>query len=138
MKKQTATIILLDRLDRCLLFLRDDKPTIPYPNTWDLLGGIVEAGETADQAIRREMLEEIELTLDHPALFKVYDLPDRVEHLFWQRTDLEIGKTSLHEGQKLAWFSEEQIRTMKPDGLAFGFRDFVIDFYTMKPFDIGD
>src|SRR4051812_19748773 len=137
MKKQTATIILLDPLNRCLLFLRDDKPTIPYPNSWDLLGGLIEIGETPEEAICREMLEEIELTLTNPALFKVYDLPDRVEHLFWQRTDLDINETNLHEGQKLAWFSEEQIRSMKSDGLAFGFRDIVIDFYTTRPFNGG-
>src|ERR1044071_6247603 len=134
LKKKTASIVLLDSVHRCLLFLRDDKPAIPYPNRWDLLGGLVEPGETAEQAIRREMLEELELTLENPTLFKVYDLPDRFEHLFWQQTGLDITKTILHEGQKLAWFSEQQIRGMGQQDLAFGFRDLLVEFYEVRPF----
>ena len=134
MKRKTASIVLLDSVHRCLLFLRDDKPAIPYPNRWDLLGGLVEPGETAEQAIWREMLEELELTLENPTLFKVYDLPDRLEHLFWQQTGLDITKTILHEGQKLAWFSEQQIRGMRQQDLAFGFRDLLVEFYKVRPF----
>jgi 8-oxo-dGTP diphosphatase len=136
LKAKTASIVLLDALHRCLLFLRDDKPTIPYPDTWDVLGGQVEPGETAEQAIEREMLEELELILKKPTLFKVYDLPDRREHLFWQQTDLDITQTILHEGQKLAWFSENEIRSMGRHDLAFGFRDLLIEFYTERPFDV--
>ena len=136
MKKQTTSIVLLDSADQCLLFLRDDKPGLPYPNTWDLLGGGIEIGESAEEAIRREMLEELELTLKDPALFKIYELPDRIEHLFWQRTDLDITSTTLHEGQKLAWFSEERIRSLGPEELAFGFRDILVHFYTIRPFRI--
>jgi 8-oxo-dGTP diphosphatase len=136
-KKQTASIVLLNSADQCLLFLRDEKPGIPYPNTWDLLGGGIETRESAEEAIRREMLEELELTLTNPALFKIYELADRIEHLFWQRTDLDIRKTTLHEGQKLAWFYEEQIRSLGPEELAFGFRDILVHFYTIRPFRIG-
>ncbi|MFW6143636.1 MAG: NUDIX domain-containing protein [Patescibacteria group bacterium] len=31
-----------------LFLLRNDKSSIPYPNKWDVLGGVVEEGETAD------------------------------------------------------------------------------------------
>ena len=41
-----AKIILFDKNDQLLIYLRDDKPTIPYPNNWDLLGGLVNKGET--------------------------------------------------------------------------------------------
>ena len=89
----------------------------------------------AERAIRREMLEELELSLENPTLFKVYDLPDRIEHLFWQQTGLDITKTVLHEGQKLAWFCEQQIRSMGQQDLAFGFRDLLVEFYQVRPFD---
>ena len=38
-----------------LFFLRDNKPDIPHPNKWDLLGGGMEEGETPQQAVEREI-----------------------------------------------------------------------------------
>jgi 8-oxo-dGTP diphosphatase len=42
-----------------LLFRRDDKSSIPFPNMLDLLGGGVEEGETPAEAAVREMAEEL-------------------------------------------------------------------------------
>ena len=101
---------------------------------WDLPGGIVEPGETPDQTIRREMMEEIELKLKNPILFKRYVLPDRIENMFWQRVDIDIDKTVLHEGQELQWFSEKQLKDMDKASLAFGFQTLLMDFYKARPF----
>ena len=56
---RVAKAILLDRDGRVLIYLRDDKPTIPFPNQWDLIGGMVEAGESALVGLLREVAEEI-------------------------------------------------------------------------------
>jgi 8-oxo-dGTP diphosphatase len=50
-----------------LTYLRDDKPTIPWPNLWDLPGGGREGDETPEQCALRETFEEFGLTLD-PAM----------------------------------------------------------------------
>lgn len=47
-----------------LTYLRDDKPTIPWPGMWDLPGGGREGEETAEQCALREIHEEFGLTLD--------------------------------------------------------------------------
>jgi 8-oxo-dGTP diphosphatase len=135
MKKESATIAFLNLSNQVLLILRDDKPEIPFPNKWDLLGGNFEEGETAEMCIVREMREEIEFDLRNPALFKTYDLPDRIEHVYWQRAKIDIQKTPLHEGQRLAWFSEEEIRSMEEAEIAFGFRQILLEFYREKPFE---
>ena len=56
-----ADIILLNSRKQVLLVLRDDKPSIPCPNTWALLGGYIDGNETPTEAICRELREEIDL-----------------------------------------------------------------------------
>ncbi len=61
---EIAQALLFDRDGRLLIYLRDDKLSIPFPNHWDLFGGHVEVGETPEEALRRELQEEIGATLD--------------------------------------------------------------------------
>jgi len=55
-----------------LIYLRDDKPSIPWPGQWDLAGGGREGKETPLECAARETLEEFSLVLD----------PDWIE---WER-----------------------------------------------------
>ena len=57
--KQVAMVLLFDRYNRLLIYLRDDKPDIPFPNHWDFFGGHVEEGETPEEALIREVKEEL-------------------------------------------------------------------------------
>jgi len=45
-----------------VLQLRDDKPGIAAPNQWAFFGGSVEAGESAMQAVVREIHEELTIS----------------------------------------------------------------------------
>ena len=130
MKREGCSILFVNDQRQILLFLRDDLPHIPYPNTWDVPGGHVEAGETAIQCIVREMKEEMGLDLEGFELFSVEDFSDRIEYTFWTAADLNIDEISLHEGQCLRWFSEEEV---KATALAYGFNEIVADFYAKAP-----
>lgn len=44
---------------KLLLILRDNKPDIPFPNTWEYIGGGVDENETLEHAGLREIEEEI-------------------------------------------------------------------------------
>ena len=59
---------------RILTILRDDKPTIPYPNMWDLPGGGREGNETPFECVAREVYEELGIHLDEDCLLwsKIY------------------------------------------------------------------
>ncbi len=49
--------------DKLLVIRRDDKPDIPYPAYWDLMGGGREGAETPLQCALRETQEEVGLTI---------------------------------------------------------------------------
>lgn len=127
MKRSGTSIIFLNDAGQVLLLLRDDNPAIPYPNMWDLPGGHVEPDETPQECIVREMREEmgLELTDFEPA--SVMAFSDRFEHTFWTRANLKIDDIDLTEGQRLQWFSREEIRQTE---LAYGFNLILEDFFT--------
>ena len=59
----TGCKIVLICEGRILTILRDDKPTIPYPNMWDLPGGGREGNETPFECVTREVYEELSIQL---------------------------------------------------------------------------
>lgn len=48
-----------------LTILRDDKPTIPWPNLWELPGGGREGNETPFECVAREVYEELSIQLSN-------------------------------------------------------------------------
>lgn len=55
----------------------------------------------------------MELKLDEVNFFKSYFWEECDEHIFWTRLDLDISQITLHEGQKLAYFSREEINQLE-------------------------
>jgi 8-oxo-dGTP diphosphatase len=129
MKRGGASIIFLNSRNQVLLLLRDDKPEIPYPNMWDLPGGHVEPGETAEACIVREMMEEIETDVSAARSHAVYDFPDRIEHIFLMEMEAEAENIPLHEGQCLRWFSAAEITSLP---IAYGFDLVLSDFFELQ------
>jgi GTP cyclohydrolase I len=91
-----------------------------------LLGGHPEDNESPEEGIRREMQEEIELELGEIYLFREYRWEDYQEYIFWKELDLDLTKTKLHEGQRLAYFSKENIKRTQ---LAFHANQVLDDFF---------
>ncbi|MGY1946318.1 NUDIX hydrolase [Nocardia asiatica] len=107
-----SNIIIRNSRDEVLLFLRDEKPDIPCPGMWALLGGYREDGETEKEGVIREIKEEIGVVLEpetvthHCTRLRHWGL---LEHTFATELDLDIDDVVLTEGQRLKWFTEAEI-----------------------------
>ena len=129
-----TSIIFINSKKQIILNLRDNKPTIPYPNCWDLLGGGIEPNETPEETIIREMKEEIEIDLNDFHHFKTYQFTDRTEYSFWKLVDFDLSILPLNEGQKLQWFSKDDIELMPEETVAYDAKKIISDFYREKPY----
>ena len=115
---EIAQALLFDRDGKLLIYLRDDKPSIPFPNHWDLIGGHVEVGETPEEALCREVREEIGFTLIAWRLFRRYECltgdvyPNR-KFIYHARIDVAPADLTLHEGQRLASIAAVERRDYK-------------------------
>lgn len=125
-KNLGAGILLINSRNELLMLLRDNIPTIPFPNMWDIPGGQVEFGENPEETVKREMMEEMDLELGKIQLFKVYEGDDLIDTVFWKRVDLDPDKINLQEGQKLAYFSRVELSKLK---LAFNYNSVVEEFF---------
>lgn len=116
--KQIAMVLLFDRHDRLLIYLRDDKPEIPFQNHWDFFGGHLEEGETPEQAMIREVKEELGIDLDQWNFFREYicregDAYPNIKYLYWATTDKRAEELTLYEGQRLMSITADQRRNLK-------------------------
>ena len=105
--KEIAQILLFDREGRLLIYLRDNKPEIPFPDCWDFFGGHIEAGETPEQALVREVSEELGVRLDRWQFFRRYeclsgDAYPNIKHIFHAQIDRRAAELTLFEGQRIA------------------------------------
>jgi 8-oxo-dGTP pyrophosphatase MutT (NUDIX family) len=118
---------------KILLQQRDDRPDLSYPGCWATFGGQVEDGETPDEALRRELLEEIELVLPM-ILWRIDDdLMERDDqtiiaesYTYVGRIDLAASEITLNEGQALGYFGPEDLDDLK---IGFNFEPLFRDFF---------
>jgi 8-oxo-dGTP diphosphatase len=106
-----AACVLLDRDGRVLLAKRPKGR--PLAGLWEFPGGKVEPGERPEDALIRELREEVGITIEGqdlvPLTFASHTYPDF--HLLmpvylcrcWQ------GHVTAHEGQELIWVMPDKL-----------------------------
>lgn len=98
-----AVGILFDQHGAMLLSTRPEGK--PYAGYWEFPGGKLEAGETVEQALRRELIEELGITIGNAPIWKVteHDYPHALVRLHWCKVYEWTGEFEMREGQTMAW-----------------------------------
>ncbi|MDP1656132.1 MAG: NUDIX domain-containing protein [Hylemonella sp.] len=76
-----------------------------YEGYWEFPGGKLEAGETVDQALRRELEEELGIHIGavHPWKSEVVDYPHALVRLNFCKVFDWQGELQMRENQSFAW-----------------------------------
>jgi 8-oxo-dGTP diphosphatase len=104
-----VALAMLQRDGRWLIQLRDEIPTIVAPGCWGLFGGHLEPDETPEQALRRELLEEISWQPPDLELVMVHPIHRRTAHVFRGELSVPLEQLQLLEGQDLDLVSPEEL-----------------------------
>ena len=76
-----------------------------YAGYWEFPGGKLEAGETVEQALRRELHEELGITIGAAELWKtqMVDYPHALVRLHFCKVREWAGELQMREAQSFAW-----------------------------------
>ncbi|CAH0347998.1 NUDIX domain-containing protein [Aquabacterium sp. CECT 9606] len=101
-----GVLIERDAAGRETRFLMTSRPPGKvYEGHWEFPGGKVEQGETIEQALRRELVEELGITIGqaHPWQTEVMDYPHAKVRLNFCKVYDWRGVLEMREGQQMAW-----------------------------------
>lgn len=111
-KPKDGAKVIIYSSDKILLFHRDNIPTIPYPNCWQLVGGGIEEGETPEEALLREVKEETSYDLkDYKFITRLIGSQGEDVWVYTAFVDKEEEAKFIlgpGEGQEIGWFTFEE------------------------------
>ncbi len=100
-RRETAAMLFYDERG-VLLQLRDFGKDIINPGMLAIFGGHLEQGETPLSCLRREVEEELGITVENPPLFRPFHsiiagIP-YIEHIFYAPLPVPLSELRLAEG----------------------------------------
>ena len=78
---------------------------------WEFPGGKIEAGETPEAALKRELMEELGIKAKPESMFfdTVYEYPDITVHITFYNTYIIGGEITQKEHHDIRWISADEV-----------------------------
>jgi len=119
MKDGVKVFIKNESLGKYLFILRDNNPNIVEPNLWGLVGGGIEPKETLLKALKREVIEEVDIKIFDLKLIHQMKVKHNIKgieyegigYYFIAKTKVSLGQVKLNEGQKASFFTLNEIKS---------------------------
>lgn len=109
MKVVHVAVGIIARSDEIFITLRPDG--VHQGGKWEFPGGKVEEGETVLQALKRELAEEVGISVNHsePVIVITHDYGDKQVKLDVHRVDDFAGEPHGKEGQQFRWVNVKSL-----------------------------
>ena len=106
-----STLCYIEREGKLLLLYRNKKENDPNEGKWIGVGGKIEEGETPQQALIREIQEELETKITIGDLIRTVEYDYPAFHLSMQCFWCEIaeGELKLLEAEEARWLTKETL-----------------------------
>jgi 8-oxo-dGTP diphosphatase len=108
MSKAVVSALLYNPHGQVLLQHRDNNEYTVFPGHWGLFGGGVEAGESLEEAVDREIWEELEYRIQYKELWLIAREARADFHMFLVPINVSLNELTLHEGQGFAYFDVDK------------------------------
>lgn len=113
---EVCDIILIDRGNKILMQLRDNKKNIYSPNRWGLLGGEKNKDESCKKCAIREIQEEIGLKINDPRLLIIIEDKNKEiiyrHYIYYKIINKKNSKLTLKEGRRINLFTLREINKL--------------------------
>lgn len=115
MKKKLKVVaaIIENEYNEVLCALR--SPQMTLPNMWEFPGGKVESGESLNDAIEREIMEELDCKIKALDVFhdNTHEYENVIVNLICIRCNIVEGLPTSNEHSELIWFRRENLESLR-------------------------
>ncbi|MBN2535919.1 MAG: NUDIX domain-containing protein [Spirochaetales bacterium] len=128
--KEGVLIIIYNSGAEFLFQKRDYNPEIKYQGKWVFLGGGIKPDETPEDAVKRELLEEINIPVTDIFFYDHFHYSDEdeehLQYVFYKELNLDVSRTTLNEGAELKYFSWQDAQSLE---FGFNIKTILFDYY---------